>query len=105
MHSDRQFIQAPSFSPVFFDVPPKLLAFYTSMANNIVKINKDTKDESNYSFIFRPNFSKNISVSIYSHPLTPPTDRLLMIRINEKSLYGLYDSLRYLQITFTKVKR
>lgn len=93
MHSDRQFIQAPSFSPVFFDVPPKLLAFYTSMANNIVKINKDTKDESNYSFIFRPNFSKNISVSIYSHPLTPPTDRLLMIRINEKSLYGLYDVL------------
>ena len=89
MHSDRQFIQAPSFSPVFFDVPPKLLALYTSMANSIVKINKDSEDKSKYSFIFRPNFSKNISVSIYSYPVNPPTDRLLMIKINEKSLYKI----------------
>lgn len=87
MHSDRQFIQAPSFSPVFFDVPPKLIAFYTSLTNLLVKINKDSNDTQQYSFVFRPQFSNNISVSYFSFEQEPPTDRLISVSINEESLY------------------
>lgn len=34
MHSERQFIQAPAFNAPYFNVPPKLLAFYTQLSMN-----------------------------------------------------------------------
>lgn len=96
MHSDRQFIQTPSFSPVFFDVPPKLMAFYTSITNDIVKLYKDRSTTNKFSFVFKPNFSHNISVSYYSYRLLPPVDRLLSVSINEKLLYKPYHVLMVL---------
>lgn len=86
MHSDRQFIQTPSFNPVLFDVPPKLMAFYTTQTNKIKKI-IGYNDPNNYSFIFKPSLSRNISVFPYSYNQAPPTDRLLAVSINEESLY------------------
>lgn len=86
MHTDRQFVQAPSFNPVFYDVPPKLMAFYTVLTSNIKKLNKGN-ESSNYSFIFKPSFSNNIAVFPYSYNQAPPTDRLLAVSINEESLY------------------
>lgn len=86
MHSDRQFIQTPSFNPVFFDVPPKLMAFYTTQTNIIKKI-IGFNDQNNYSFIFKPSLNRNISVFPYSYNQAPPTDRLLAVSINEECLY------------------
>lgn len=86
MHSDRQFIQTPSFNPVFFDVPPKLMAFYTSQTNKIRKIN-GYNDKNKYSFIFKPSLNRDITVFPYSYNQAPPTDRLLAVSINEESLY------------------
>lgn len=86
MHSDRQFVQAPSFNPVFYDVPPKLMAFYTVLTSDIKEINKG--DElSTYSFVFKPSFLNSIAVFPYSYKQTPPTNRLLAVSINEESLY------------------
>ncbi|MBR0348025.1 MAG: hypothetical protein IIX16_00125 [Clostridia bacterium] len=87
MHSDRQFIQTPSFNPVFFDVPPKLMAFYTVLTNKINRINGYNNDDHKYSFIFKPSLNRNISVFPYSYNQAPPTDRLLAVSINEESLY------------------
>ncbi len=86
MHSDRQFIQTPSFNPVFYDVPPKLMAFYTVLTNDITKLN-NWYEASTYSFIFKPSFLNNIAVYPYSYSQSPPTDRLLAVSINEESLY------------------
>lgn len=96
MHSDRQFIQTPSFSPVFFDVPPKLMAFYTSITKDIIEFNRDKLTSNKFSFVFKPDFSHNISVSYYSYQLLPPVDRLLSVSINEKSLYKPYHVLMVL---------
>lgn len=86
MHSDRQFIQTPSFNPVFFDVPPKLMAFYTAQINKIKQIS-GCDDENYYSFIFKPSLNRNITIFPYSYNQAPPTDRLLAVSINEESLY------------------
>ena len=36
MHNERQFIQSPAFHATYFDIPPKLLAFYNALAEDIV---------------------------------------------------------------------
>lgn len=86
MHSERHFIQSPSFNPVFFDVPPKLMAYYTALTSIINEIISTDKDN-NYSFVFKPSFLYNIEVSSYSYADFPPTDRLLAVTIREKDLY------------------
>lgn len=88
MHSDRQFIQSPSFNPVFFDIPPKLMAYYTATTNKIFEIINTNQNTSEfYSFIFRPSFNTHIEVVRYSYADTPPTNRLLEVKINEPDLY------------------
>lgn len=87
MHSERQFVQSPSFNPVFFDVPPKLLAYYNAILRKIYHILHEEND-CNYSFMFRPSFTREISVTTYSFQEdTVPTDRLLYVTMNEKELY------------------
>lgn len=88
MHSERQFIQSPSFNPVFYDIPPKLMSYYTAVSHKINSIIRTDDDaNNNYSFVFRPSFSKNIRVDYYSYYETAPTDRLLAVMINENDLY------------------
>lgn len=61
MHSERQFIQAPAFNATYFDVPPKLLAFYTAVANEVVEKLK-TNEDAYYRFIITPDYRKDINV-------------------------------------------
>lgn len=89
MHSDRQFVQSPSFNPVFFDIPPKLMSYYTAITNKIFEImnTDDSSPYSNYSFVFRPSFNSHIEVARYSYDDVPPANRLLAVKINETDLY------------------
>lgn len=61
MHTERQFIQAPSYNATYFDIPPKLLAFYTAItftiSNNLLMPN-----EAPYRFVIVPDFRKDINV-------------------------------------------
>lgn len=61
MHSERQFVQAPAFNATYFDVPPKLLAFYSAVAQEILDALK-TKGDADYHFLFVPNYQKDINV-------------------------------------------
>lgn len=91
MHSERQFIQSPSFNPVFYDLPPKLMAFYTAVTNMVSEI-MNTHDKGIYSFMFRPSFSRDIKVSSFSYSSdVPPTDRLLEVTINENDFYNPFE--------------
>lgn len=94
MHSDRQFIQATAFNAVFFDVPPKLVAYYSTLIYQYKEIMDDNKDYS-YSFVFTPN----LKVGITLKPLTtenPPIDRLIIISITEDSMYSFKSVFRRL---------
>ena len=61
MHSERQFIQAPAFNATYFDVPPKLLAFYSAVAREILD-NLRSESDADYHFLFVPNYQKDINV-------------------------------------------
>lgn len=61
MHGERQFIQAPAFNAMYFDVPPKLLAFYNAVALEILEALK-SKADAEYHFLFVPNYQKDINV-------------------------------------------
>ncbi len=90
MHSDRQFIQTPSFNPVFYDLPPKLMAYYTAVTNMVAEI-MNTGDKGTYSFMFRPSFSRDIKITSFSYNEYPPTDRLLAVTINENDFYNPFE--------------
>ena len=61
MHSERQFVQAPAFNAIYFDVPPKLLAFYSAVAQEVLDALRG-EDEPYYQFLFIPNYQRDINV-------------------------------------------
>lgn len=87
MHSERQFIQATAFNAIIYDVPPKIMAFYAAVINDIQKIIRSDQDRK-YTFLLTPSFHNEIAVQIISYKERPPHDRLLMVSINEQSLYN-----------------
>lgn len=94
MHSDRQFIQATAFNAVFFDVPPKLVAYYSSLLHQLKKIMR-ANNEKNYSFIFAPNLETGITLRPLSKD-KPPVDRVIAISITEESMYNFRSVFRRL---------
>lgn len=90
MHSDREFIQVPSFNLFLQSVPPKLLAFYTAAANKIAK--RLTQQDQNqnqartqFTFLFMPSYKDGINVN----SLMPPREidsRILAVSVQDKLL-------------------
>ena len=88
MHTDRQFIRATSFSNIFYDVPPKIMAFYIAIIYRTREI-MQTEGEKRYTFFMSPSFSDEVSVKIISYDEEEmPCDRILRVSINERSLYN-----------------
>lgn len=88
MHSERQFIQATAFNAIIYDVPSKIMAFYAALIDEFQTLMRGEKDKQ-YTFLLTPSFSNEISVKIISYQKEiPPHDRILMVSINERSLYN-----------------
>lgn len=88
MHSERQFIQATAFNAIIYDVPSKIIAFYVALIDGLQELMRGENDKK-YTFLLTPSFSNEISVRIISYSgEKPPHDRLLMVSINERSLYN-----------------
>lgn len=94
MHNDRQFVQATAFNAVFYSVPPKIMAFYNAYIYRIKQILRDAKCKEEYTFLIYPSFSPLIFVEQISLDDNLPADRLLTVRISEKSLYDI-ESVMY----------
>lgn len=94
MHNDRQFIQATSFNAIFFDVPPKLVSYYSSLMHQFKTLMKN-KDEKKYAFIFAPNLEPGITLRSLSKE-NPPVDRIIAISITEESMYNFKSVFRRL---------
>ena len=95
MHTDRQFIQATAFNAVFYDVPPKIVAYYTALLNRFKKLMVDS-DKGDYVFIFTPNFQTGITLVPLLKFEKPPVDRLFVISIEEKAMYDVESVFRRL---------
>ena len=88
MHGEKCFIQSAPFNPLYIDVPPKILAFYTSIAFKIKKILQNNEQQL-FSFIFIPGFRPNIHVKPISYG-SDVDNRLIAVYIYEKMLYNPY---------------
>ncbi len=94
LHSDRQFLQIDSYHVMYFDAPPKLIAFYTAMANKMATIlNNDANSE--YTFLITPDFKSNVFVEELTRDQTIGNEKnILIIHINEESMYNVPSTLR-----------
>lgn len=94
LHSDRQFLQIDSYHAMYFDAPPKLIAFYTAMANKMaIELNKNSQNK--YTFLITPDFKEDIFVESLTRDKTLGGERnVLIIHINESSMYDVANTLR-----------
>lgn len=94
IHSERQFLQTDSYQLLYFDASPKLISFYTALANKIVSVvEKNTKN--NYTFLITPDFKAHIFVESLTNDRTVRNERnILIIHADENSLYDLSSTVQ-----------
>ncbi len=89
MHGERQFIQATAFNAIFYTVPPKIMAFYNAYIYRMKQILEDTGCREQFTYLIYPSFSPIMSVRKISLKENPPCDRIITVRINERTLYDV----------------
>lgn len=93
--SDRHSIQAIDFNSKIYEVPAKLIAFYSAHINFIKKILStfDTDGEvCSYEFLVAPGINNVVYVSeLYRH--VSNQKRLIKVEIPEYCLYNLHDMM------------
>lgn len=93
-HSSRQFIQTPSFRTIAFSIPPKLMAYYTSVSRQLLKVLQD--DKNCYGLMIAPSFVRNLEVISLAQKQLTGGHQLLSIAISEDSIYTLQRTTFYL---------
>ena len=93
-HSARQFIQTPSFRTIAFSIPPKLMAYYTSVSRFLLKALQD--DSNTYGLMLSPSFVRNLEVISVAQKKLTGDNQLLSITISEDSFYTLQRTTFYL---------
>ena len=87
MHSERQFVQAPAFNATFFDVPPKLLAFYSAVSWEILAALR-AENDADYHFLFVPNYQKDINIRPLELKMNEnPSQHLAVAHLHESYFY------------------
>lgn len=88
MHGERQFIQAPAFNATYFDVPPKLLVFYSFISYSIAYNLKDS-EEVPYRFVICPDYRHDIFVDpLDTSHKKQISEHLAVIYLCEKDFYS-----------------
>lgn len=85
-HSSRQFVQVPSFGSVSFEMPPKLMAYYTAMTHKLIEVFRD--DNFTYGIAFCPEFVSTLKVTSHADQGISK-DEWITVSIDERSLYTL----------------
>jgi len=86
MHGEKQFFQAPALNVNIFDIPPKLLAFYSALAYQITDILRDS-DDTQHTFLIAPDFRQDIYVKPVSRD-SNTSDHILIMYLNEEQFYN-----------------
>ena len=93
IHSERQFLQTDSYQLLYYDALPKLIAFYTAIANKIASVvEQDTQNH--YTFLITPDFKEDIFVDSITEDHTVNNElNILIIHIDEESLYNVTSTI------------
>lgn len=87
MHDERQFIQSPAFHATYFDIPPKLLAFYSALSDDIVQI-LSSEEEKSYRFLLIPDYRDDIVVTQLEFDTErDPQKHLAVVSLHESLFY------------------
>lgn len=86
-HSDRQFLQVPSFHSVSFEMPPKIMAFYIAVGHEIIKALNST--DTVYGLTISPKFAKELDVTSLALHNAISEDQFISLGIGEISFYTI----------------
>lgn len=87
LHTDRMFFQAPGFNAVLYDIPAKLLAFYTSFVKQItIKLNDN--EEKSFAYLLCPDlYTQIVLLKLFDNQCIYPVNRLLKGSIPVKFIF------------------
>lgn len=92
-HSNRQFVQTPAFHEAAFEMPPKIMAYYTAITQHLIQALKDDYFQDGtapfYGYTISPRFTNTLSVSSLAVQEIIPRYEFISIAVDEKSLHDL----------------
>ena len=94
LHNDRKFVNSDPYQLSYFDIPPRLLVFYTAISYRLIRLLNVSRD-CKYSVLLVPDFKQDIYVD--SPTLNRDYDKelnLIIIHINEKACYDILDTIK-----------
>ena len=87
MHGERSFVQAPAFSVTYFDIPPRLTAFYhvvVSWITEALNSVQNDNDKDKYQFLIIPDYREGINVECVAEH---NDDHVAIISLKEEYFY------------------
>lgn len=88
-HSARQFILTPPFRTIAFEIPPKVMAYYTALTHRLINVFNDNDSEEWYGFIISPKFARELDVRSLASTNGEDGNEFIAIGIGEEWLYRL----------------
>lgn len=89
-HSNREFIQVPSFHSISFEMPPKVMAYYQVCGHRIISVLHEDNDKNTYGFTISPKFVQELDVASLARASVTEGRQFLSISVGERSLYTLH---------------
>lgn len=86
VHSDRKFIQIPHYEATSFEMPPKMMAYYSMMAYRIASIFNDQMDVC-YGIMLSPKLVNELEVEPFALRDIGEPHQMISINISEKMMY------------------
>lgn len=100
-HSNREFIQIPSFHSASVEMPPKVMAYYQACGHRIISIFHDDNDRDTYGFTSSPKFVQELDAASLALPSVTGGRQFLSISVEEKPLYTLHHTTMALAHEFS----
>jgi hypothetical protein len=88
-HSSRQFILTPPFRTIAFEMPPKVMAYYTAVTHRLIDVFNDNSQNEHYGFIISPKFARELDVRSLVPEDCAGENEFIAIGVGEEWLYRL----------------
>lgn len=88
LQADKMFFQVPGFNAVLYDVPSKLIVFYTAFVHDVADILNDIYSDEIFAFLVCPDLYQYTHISKLFNEENRDADLLLKVRIPVKSLFN-----------------
>lgn len=87
VHSDRKFVQIPHYEAASFEMPSKMMAYYSLVTHDIAAVLNDRPDDVYYGIMLSPKLVDELEVEPFAlHDVGEP-HQIISINISEKMMY------------------